>query len=178
MSAVINRSGVGCERDTELERGVRLNARTYLMGDQEKREFLLGLSDSLRHRDFQRGDLMSIEADGKIVPLTLELPFAGICESVGQDPRGRYVASVVTRGIVVLRVEGVSQPVRQGALVYASPTQDHRCAFTVDGTGVLIGEVTNCEVTLSGNVKVHVGLRMPGDSRPYTSGSLSDPFKP
>jgi hypothetical protein len=176
MSAVINRSGVGCERDTELERGVRLNARTYLMGNKEKRELLLGLSDSLRHRDFQQGDLMS-ELDGKIVPLTLDFPFAGICEAVGQDPRGRYVASVVTRGIVVLRVEGVSQPVRQGTLVYASPTQDHRCAFTVDGTGVLIGEVTNCEVTLSGNVKVHVGLRVPGDSRPYSSGSLSDPFK-
>ena len=91
---------------------------------------------------------------------------------------GGYVGSVITRGIVVLQVEGVSEPIRQGTLIYAVPTPDRRCRFMVDAVRVLIGEVTNCEVKLNGNVKVHVGLRLSGDVRPYTAGSMVDPFKP
>ena len=177
MQSTMIRSGIGCERDSELGNGVRLNARTYLMGSQERREFPLGLGTSVRHRDFVQGDLMS-EAEGKIVPFSLDLPFVGILDSVGQNPRGQYVGSVISRGTVVLRVEGVSEAIKQGTLVYAVPTADRRCRFTVEAVGVQIGEVTNREVTLSGNVLTHVGLRLPGDARPYTSGSMIDPFKP
>ena len=64
MTATSIRNGMGCERDSELESGVRLNNRTFLMGSQERREFTLGLSASIRHRDFVQGDLMS-EAEGQ-----------------------------------------------------------------------------------------------------------------
>lgn len=176
MSAAVIQTGIGCERDAELKNGVRLNQRTFLMGSQERRELLLGLSLLVRHRDFIQGDLMS-EADGTIVPFSLDLPFAGILDSVGEDPRGRYVGSVIRRGIVSLQVEGVSADTTQGTLVYAVPTPDCRCRFTLDAGGVLIGEVVRREVTLSGTVRTHVGLRLPGDSRPYTPESMIDPFR-
>mgnify|MGYP001412080611 CR=1 FL=1 len=77
MSATLIRTGVGSERDSQLQNGARLTRRSFLMGSQEQREWPLDLSDSMSHHDFQQGDLMS-EAGGKIVPLTPALPFAGI----------------------------------------------------------------------------------------------------
>lgn len=176
MLATKSFNGVGAERDSELQQGRRLNIRTFLLGSQERREMLLGLSKRLRHYDFAPGDFVS-EADGKVVPLSLDLPFAGILDSVGQDNRGRYVGYVITRAVVVLRVEGFSEAANQGALIYASPTSDYRCTFTLEKAGVLVGEVVNREVTLSGNLKVQVGIRTPGDARPYSAAGVADPFE-
>ncbi len=176
MSATIIRTGVGSERDSQLQNGARFTRRSFLMGSQEQREWPLGLSESMSHHDFQQGDLMS-EAGGKIVPLNPALPFAGILHGVRLDPRGRYVGIVIRRGIVLLHVEGVSQPITRETLIYAIPNPNRHCRFTVDASvGVLVGESVNFEVAGSGNVRVHVGLRTSGDSRPYHSGSLIDPF--
>lgn len=169
-------TGIGCERDSELQRGRRHTPRAFLLGSQERREYQLGLTASIRHYQFAQGDLVSL-IENAIGPLSLDLPFGGIIDAIGEDVRGRYMGSLVVRGIAIFTVEGLTEATPQGALVYAIPTNDYRCRFTLAEHGVLIGEVTNRQRNSMGDLRAHVGLRTLGDTRGYSPGSIADPFE-
>ena len=84
-------SGIGSERDNELQGGMRQNSRTFNMGIPRERVTIpLGLSKEIRHRDLVGGDVVSVR-EGKLVPLDPSSGFAGIIENVTED-RGKYVA--------------------------------------------------------------------------------------
>lgn len=160
-------SGVGCERDQALASGKgRINTKHYNEGiDRERAMIPLTLNEELGHRDFVQGDLVSIK-DGKTVPLDPALPFAGIIEKIGED-RGRYVASVNTRGAICVRVRGLNSATRQGVPVYArraGPTQ----ILNLEKEGVCVGEV--CAVESVEREMAIVGFRQPDDSRPFWLG--------
>ena len=158
-------SGMGSERDNELRGGCRLNARTFNSGvPRERIRIPLGLSKDIRHADLVNGDLVSVR-DGKIVPLDASLPFSGIIEGVGEES-GRYVASVTTRGAVVVKVTGLSPATREGSKIYALPGK--RTVFTLENKGVEIGELLAAE-----NVEREmaiVGVRVPSDTRRFEMG--------
>ena len=155
-------SGVGSERDTELQGGIRQSVRSYISGvDREHATFPLGLSQEIRHRDLVGGDLVSMK-EGKLVPLDPSCEFAGVLENVAEDS-GRYKGSVTTRGAIVVRVEGLSPETRSGSRVYALP--GIRTVFTLDDKGVEIGEFLAAE-SLERGMAI-VGVRVPSDTRRF-----------
>jgi hypothetical protein len=155
-------SGTGSERDNELRGGCRLNSRTFNSGlDRERARIPLGLSKDIRHADLVNGDLVSLK-DGKIVPLDASLPFSGIIESVAED-RGKYVASVTTRGAIVVRVVGLTPATREGSKIYALPGT--RTVFTLESKGVEIGEFLAAE-SMEREMAI-VGVRVPSDRRRF-----------
>lgn len=159
-------SGAGCERDNELRSGCRLNARTYNTGLARERAVIpLGLSKEIRHADLVDGDLVSLK-QGKLVPLDPSLEFAGLIENVGEDNRGQYVASVTTRGAIVVKVTGLSPSTREGSKVYALPGT--RTVFTLEEQGALIGEV--CAIENLERGMAIVGVRVPSDTRRFELG--------
>lgn len=103
---------------------------------------------------------------GKIVPLDPSLPFAGIIERVGED-RGVYVASVFTRGAIVVKVSGLNAETRQGAPVYAMPSGQTQI-FTLEKEGICIGELLAVE-SLERAMGI-VGFRLADDVRPFELG--------
>ena len=158
-------SGAGSQRDNELRGGCRLNVRTFNSGvPRERVRIPLGLSKDIRHADLVNGDLVSLK-DGKLVPLDASLPFSGIIEGVGEES-GRYVASVTTRGAVVVKVTGLSPATREGSKVYALPGA--RTVFTLEAQGVLVGEV--CAIESLERGMAIVGVRVPSDSRQFQLG--------
>ena len=160
-----NFSGVGSGRDNELQGGSRQNARTFNMGINPERTMIpLGLNKNIRHTDFAPGDLVSLEGK-KIVPLDPLLGFAGILENVGEDTRG-YVATVTTRGAIVVRVTGLSPETRQGAKVFA--LSGKRSEFRLEEPGVLVGEICAVENLETG--RAVVGIRLPADARRFELG--------
>jgi len=158
------RSGVGCERDQALASGKRrFNIKNYNNGiDRESAMIPLTLNEMFGHRDFVQGDLVSI-TDGKIVPLDPALPFAGIIGAIGED-RGRYVASVSTRGAICVRVRGLNMRTPQGAKVYAMPAGRTQ-TLNLAGEGILVGEV--CAIESAEREMAIVGFRQPNDRRPF-----------
>jgi hypothetical protein len=159
-------SGVGCERDQEIAGGFRGSPRAYNSGIAREREmYQLGLSHEIRHRDFAEGDLVSIQG-GKIVPLDPALEFAGIIEKIGED-KGKYMASVTTRGAICVKVAGLSAETHQGEKVHAMPA-GHTQVFSLANEGVLIGEI--CAIENLERGMAIVGIRLPLDNRRFELG--------
>lgn len=162
-------SGMGYERDqwfATAGRGRRQeNPRAWHMSIDLERKILPLDRENFDHANFVRGDLVSISKQGKLVPLNSELPFTGIVDSVGED-RGTYIAAVVTRGGVVLRVQGLGHETPQGAPVHAlpGPTQ----TFNLQGQGVCIGEILAIE-SLERSAAI-VGIKLSSDERPLELG--------
>lgn len=159
------RSGMGVERDAALGAGCRRNARVYVGATKESTHYLLGLCETVQHQDLVEGDLVSI-TNGKVVPLNAEMPFAGLIHGVGQDNLGRYFATVITRCLLSVKLDGVSPVTRQGSPVYAELSSNGRTTFTVKNVGVLVGEVSAFE----DNGRAVIGIRIPGDTRPFYTG--------
>ena len=155
-------SGGGSERDNELQGGCRQNARNFISGvERERTTIPLGLTQEIRHRDLVGGDVVSLR-EGKLVPLDASLEFAGTVENVAED-RGKYVASVTTRGAIVVKVTGLSPETRSGSRVYALP--GIRSVFTLEEKGVEIGELLAVESVERG--MAIVGVRVPSDTRRF-----------
>ena len=146
-----------------MQGGVRQNTRNYNEGiDRERGMFELGLSAMVQHHDLVQGDLVSLK-QSKIVPLDPSLEFAGIIENVCED-RGKYMASVMTRGAVVVHVRGLLPDTPSGAKVYALPAAKTQI-FTIEEAGTLVGEVLAIESRERGIAIV--GVRLPTDTRRF-----------
>ena len=159
-------SGMGCGRDQALKdagRGMwHNNTKNYNTGVASEQELLPLELLEFGQLDFVRGNLVS-KKGGKIVPLDLALPFAGIIEQIGED-RGTYVAAVLTRGAVHVTVNGLNRGTPEGAKVYARPAGRTQ-VFSLEAQDVLIGEICAIE-DLERGIAI-VGFRTPGDSRPF-----------
>lgn len=157
-------SGMGYERDNALRtagRGVlRQNLKTFNTGVKQER-VLLPLDPSIPHVELLVGDLVSLK-NGKVVPLTQGLPFAGIIGAIGEDHRGVYTASLCIRGAVAVRVMGLAHdtPLRQAVHVLPGGPE----VFTLDATGVPFGELLAIE-SLERGLGI-IGFKLADDARP------------
>ena len=112
--------------------------------------------------EFAGGDFVSI-VQGMLVPLDEAQEFAGVIEQIGED-RGKYVAAVLIRGALHLKVNGLRPETAEGAKDYARPAGQTQ-VFGLEAQGVLIGEVLAIE-NLEREMAI-VGIRTPGDTRPF-----------
>lgn len=161
-------SGIGYQRDSQLRGGRRSSPRTFNMGIPIERVTLqLGLSASVKHTDLATGDLVSLNKENKVVPLTVALPFGGLLEKPGEDNLGRYAAGVITRCALCVKLHGLSPETKRGAAVYALPGA--RTVFTLEETdGVPVGEFLafeNVEQSMA-----TIGVRTEGDTRRFEFG--------
>ena len=158
--------GMGAQRDQarkDAGRGMqRNNTRAKNGGVQsENRRLPIDLKTH-RHVDFENGDFVST-IQGMLVPLDESREFAGVIEQIGED-RGTYVASVLTRGALHLKVHGLNPKTPDGAKVYVRPAGRTQL-FSLEAQGVLIGEILAIE-NLERGMAI-VGIRTFGDIRPF-----------
>ncbi len=160
--------GIGAERDSQLLGGRRGFSRTFNEGiPRERAVFPLGLSAAVQHSDVVQGDLVSINKDGRIVPLDPGLAFGGLIEKIGENHLGKYEAGVIVRAALCVKVQGLSPETKRGAKIYATPGP--RQTFTLEEAGgVLVGEL--CAVENMERSMANVGIRLEGDSRRFELG--------
>lgn len=114
------------------------------------------------HHSLVRGDLASKDQAGCGMPLTANLPFAGLGRAVGEDFKG-YVCSLFVRGAMCVKVEGLSGDVKIGSKIFAKRAGIGEL-FTSNGPGVEIGTLLAVE-SLERSIDV-VGFKLADDPRP------------
>ena len=107
--------------------------------------------------DFADGDLLSIDRDGSVIPLTEGMRFGGVINGLGQE-RGRWKASLLIKGTIDISIQGLSPATKLGCKVFAV-RRGRDESFSLDGPGTVIGELIDIENVeqAMGTVRIHVG---------------------